>query len=55
MCNKAVKKCPWVLDLIPDHYVRLQEMWCKDYSYIVVPRPWGYDDDNLIEWHKGYK
>ena len=43
-----------VLDFVPDHYVRLQDMWYEDYSYVVTPEPWHYDD-NFIEWRNGYK
>ena len=32
----------------------LQEIWHKDYSHVVVPEPWDLDDD-LVEWHNGYK
>ena len=48
MCNKVVKKCPWSLIYVPDCYVRPQEMWYKDYSYVVAPEYWLYDD-KLIE------
>ena len=54
MFNEAVKKCTWSLKFVPDHYVRLQDMWYEDYSYVVTPEPWHYDD-NFIEWRNGYK
>ena len=44
---------PVVLVYVPDHYVMLQEMWCKDYSHVVTSEPWGYDD-KLIEWRNDY-
>ena len=40
MCNESVKKCPWSLIHAPDLYVRLQEMWCEDYSHVVRLEPW---------------
>ena len=53
MCNEAVKICPWSLIHVPDHYVRLKEMWREDYSHVVAPEPWGCDD-KLIEWRNGH-
>lgn len=38
VCNKAVKKIHGLL-CVPDCYVRLQEMWYKDYSHVVTPEP----------------
>ena len=49
MCNEAMKKCPWSLIYVLDCYVRIQEMWYKDYSHVVTPEPW-FHDDKLIEW-----
>ena len=54
MCSEVVKECPWSLIYFPDHYLRLQEMWCEYYLYVVTPEPWHYDD-KLIEWCNGYK
>ena len=54
MCNKAVEKFLWSLIYVPDHYVRLKEMWCEDYSHVVIPGP-GNCNDKLIEWHNGYQ
>ena len=39
---------------VPDHYVRLQEMWCEDYSHAVTPEPLNGGDE-LTEWRNGYK
>ena len=54
MCNKGVKIWPWLLIYVPHHYMRLQEMWGEDYSHVVTPIPWGYDD-KLIGWRNGYE
>ena len=45
MCIRAVKVDPWQLYNFPDWFVVPQEMWYEDFD----------DDDEIIEWHDGYK
>ena len=49
MCEKAVKKCLWLLKYVPDWFVTHQQMkiWCDDDEYC--------NYDKLIEWYKGYQ
>ena len=49
MCEKAVKKYLWLLKYVPDWFVTHEQikMWHDNDDY--------YNDDELIEWYKGYQ
>ena len=45
-CNKAVEDDPFLLQFVPDRFVKREWMWMwYDYSH---------DNDKLIEWYEGY-
>ena len=44
ICNRAVEKSNWVLRIVPDWFVTLQEMWYEEFD----------DDDVLITWRDAY-
>ena len=50
MCDKEVKKHPWLLIYIPDWFVTQGQidLWHDDNNSV-------YNDDKLIYWHDGYK
>ena len=45
MCIRAVKVDPWLLYDVPDWFVVLQEMWCKDFD----------DSVYFIRWRNAYQ
>ena len=45
MCIRAVKVDPWLLYDVPDWFVALQVMWCKDFD----------DSVYLIRWRNAYQ
>ena len=49
MCEKAVKKYPWLLKYVPDWFVTHQQMktWHDNNDYC--------NDDELIKWYDGYQ
>ena len=49
MCDKVVEDDPSSLQFIPDWFVTQQQLdiWFDDNYW--------YQDDDVIEWHKGYK
>ena len=49
MCDKAVEEDLYLLEYVPDWFVKQQhiEVWGHDVDY--------YDDDKLIEWHEDYQ
>ena len=48
MCDKAVRRRPWLLEYVPDWFVTQEQMklWHDDDDC---------DDDELIEWYEGYQ
>ena len=49
MCTRALERCLWSLEYIPDWYVTQQQIrsWCDDDDYC--------NYDKLIRWYDGYK
>ena len=48
MCDKAVRRKPWLLEYVPDWFVTQEQLklWHDDDDC---------DDDELIEWYEGYQ
>ena len=49
MCDKAVKDDPSSLQFVPDWFV------ARGPIYVWYDDEYWYHDDDLIEWHEGYK